>query len=127
MRRAAAVLAALAALAAAAPAQGFTRAELGLMETVASAYWPNSPCHGREQVHYVWLGSDTWGLTGWDGAGECDAAVNVFAWGIRDSYAETCLTLAHEFGHLAGRPHAASGIMAEFPTMSGACRIYAGN
>jgi hypothetical protein len=78
---------------------------------VARAAWPASPCAGREAVHLgadrelaAWaprLGAD--GLDGMARAASCEAWLRS---GLDDL--DFCVTLTHELGHLAGRPHVAA-------------------
>lgn len=75
----------------------------------ARALYPQSACSGIEQIETMSsLGSNRSGFAHQDGS--CRVKIRA------DLNAEqTCATLVHEFGHLAGLAHTASGPMA--PTL----------
>jgi hypothetical protein len=88
--------------------------------SVASNYWPQSPCHGREVVRFV--DELAPGLEGWAAQDDCTVQV------LRrvDRYpAHECQLLIHEFGHLAGREHTLGGVMdPRLPVMPGPCKRF---
>jgi hypothetical protein len=81
--------------------------------SVASAHWPDSPCHGRELVHLVPQATidavlsedapDTHAGYAHRG-GDCD--VFIADW-VQKQPRIYCSLLVHEFGHLAGHEHSA--------------------
>lgn len=74
-------------------------ATLARAEAIASAQWPDSPCHGIEHVEFVTLPAD---VEGQALSGTCNVQVSngVDATPGLDAV-RLCIVLAHEFGHLA--------------------------
>lgn len=96
------------------PAGAYDPALLGQVEQIAESAWPDSPCAGRVDVEV------TFQLENAHALGE--AYENVGPGPVTDAHCLTrirpdldpvtlCLTMVHEYGHLAGHDHAEGGIM----------------
>lgn len=70
---------------------------------IARAAWPGSPCAGRETVQITDRFVDP--SESVIGEADLDGSCNVRIRPGLDAY-DFCVTLVHEFGHLAGRTHA---------------------
>jgi hypothetical protein len=110
---------------------GVSSADVQAAYRVASAHWPGSGCEGREQVRWASPEQLAAGSGGEPGQGLTTMGIAH----LRDPHCvvllndsvtdwtpyELCLVIEHEFGHLKGLPHAASGVMAPVDAHSPDC------
>ena len=98
---------------------------------VADAHWTGSGCQGREQLRWASPGQLAAGSGGEPGQGLTTMGIarlrdpRCVVWLNRSvtdwTPYEFCLVIEHEFGHLKGLPHAASGVMAPVDAHSPDC------
>lgn len=110
---------------------GVTASQVQHAYDVAAAHWPGSGCQGREQLRWATPeqlsagsgGEPAQGLTTMGIARRGDPRCNVYVNASITDWTpyELCLVIEHEFGHLKGLPHAASGVMAPVNAHSPDC------
>lgn len=95
----------------AAPAADGTKVTQSL--AIARDAWPGSPCAGRETIQVNADAALAAVGDGRGGDGAKETCTVRMASGM-DPY-QFCVSLVHEFGHLAGHDHTATGIMSPSP------------
>jgi hypothetical protein len=110
-------------------ATGAAQTDAATPEQIADVAWPNSPCHGQpvtERFQTDLIATDTGDhlagyasglLNGWDGlpvvpfvAARCEITTDPVEY-ARMTPEQKCVYKVHEYGHLAGLQHTATGPM----------------